>query len=300
MLDLKKLTYLEAVYHYRSFTKASEVLFVTQPTISLAIRALEDEYKIKLIDREQHGISFTREGEQFILCVQRILKECKQTEITLREFSEKRQKTLLLGLSPSLGVNLQKYIFSFSFHEQFPNIHLSIDEAAMNVHIEKIRRGELDLSFNVLPHENEFSDLEFVPISFARIECVMRPDHFLANKAEISLPELADVLIASPGKNSGTYYELMKQFEKDCIIPNIHSFHEQILSMLNTVILGNFVGFICMSDLYTEEQLRRLGLISRKLNPALQVRQGFIWSRDRQLPRIGRDLIEIVKHMQDL
>ena len=52
MLDLKRLTYLTALYHHRSYTKASEELFVPQPAISLAVKALERQTGIQLLDRQ--------------------------------------------------------------------------------------------------------------------------------------------------------------------------------------------------------------------------------------------------------
>lgn len=131
MLDLKRLNYLVTLYRHRSFTKASEELFVTQPTISLAVKALEEEVGIKLIDRQTKGVAFTPEGEQYVLYAQHILRECEKTETTLRTLSNDWQQTLRLGISPTLGINLQKYICSPEFHQQFPSIHLIVGKRQM-------------------------------------------------------------------------------------------------------------------------------------------------------------------------
>ena len=64
MLDLKRLTYLTALYHHRSYTKASEELFVTQPAISLAVKALERQTGIQLLDRQANGVVFTPEARR--------------------------------------------------------------------------------------------------------------------------------------------------------------------------------------------------------------------------------------------
>ena len=83
MLDLKRLTYLTALYRHRSYTKASEELFVTQPAISLAVKALEQQTGIQLLDRQANGVVFTPEGEQYVLHAQHILQECEKTETIL-------------------------------------------------------------------------------------------------------------------------------------------------------------------------------------------------------------------------
>ena len=65
MLDLKRLHYLDAVYRYRNFTRASEELFVSQPAISAAVSSLEKQLGVKLIMRTPKAVEFTDEGEQF-------------------------------------------------------------------------------------------------------------------------------------------------------------------------------------------------------------------------------------------
>ena len=71
MLDFRRLQYLYAVYRYRNFTRASEELFVSQSTISTAIKSLEDDLGVRLIVRTPKEVIFTYEGEQFLLCVRK-------------------------------------------------------------------------------------------------------------------------------------------------------------------------------------------------------------------------------------
>lgn len=66
MLDLKRLQYLDAVYRYRNFTRASEELFVSQPAISAAVSSLEKQLGVKLIVRTPKAVEFTDAREQFI------------------------------------------------------------------------------------------------------------------------------------------------------------------------------------------------------------------------------------------
>ena len=62
MLNLKRLQYLDAVYQYKNFTQASEALYVSQPAISSAVQALEEELGVKLFRRSKHRIILTEEG----------------------------------------------------------------------------------------------------------------------------------------------------------------------------------------------------------------------------------------------
>ena len=56
MLNLKRLQYLDAVYQYKNFTQASEALYVSQPAISSAVQALEEELGVRLVVRSSKGV----------------------------------------------------------------------------------------------------------------------------------------------------------------------------------------------------------------------------------------------------
>lgn len=60
MLNLKRLQYLDAVYQYKNFTQASEALYVSQPAISSAVQALEEELGVRLVVRSSKGVTFIR------------------------------------------------------------------------------------------------------------------------------------------------------------------------------------------------------------------------------------------------
>ena len=115
MLDLKRLRYLEAVYRHKNFTRASEELFVSQPAISAAISALEKELGITLIVRNSKKVIFTLEGEQFMLHVLRILKECDSAEQLVRDLTSKDDSVLNVGMSPTLSLKLLPHLYTKFF-----------------------------------------------------------------------------------------------------------------------------------------------------------------------------------------
>ncbi|MFP3471399.1 LysR family transcriptional regulator, partial [Micrococcus sp. SIMBA_144] len=62
-MDIRQLTYFNEVAKYKSFTKASNVLHLSQPTLSKMVRSLEDELDMELIDRSARQIELTEAGE---------------------------------------------------------------------------------------------------------------------------------------------------------------------------------------------------------------------------------------------
>ena len=107
MLNLKRLQYLDAVYQYKNFTQASEALYVSQPAISSAVQALEEELGVKLVIRSSKGVTFTYEGEQFMIWVRRILSTCEAAEaqIYLNEGSMNKHVEMVLGELLDLAYN---------------------------------------------------------------------------------------------------------------------------------------------------------------------------------------------------
>ena len=98
-MKLNQLEYFCAVCRYHSITRAAEELYVTQPTISVAIRELENELKLRLFHHEKNRISLTREGEAFYQRAEALLKE---TRAIVTEFSSlgAKETPIRIGIPP--------------------------------------------------------------------------------------------------------------------------------------------------------------------------------------------------------
>ena len=120
MLETRQLLYLDAIFRHRSFTKASQELFVSQSTLSIAIKNLERELGVKLLIRSSKHIAFTPEGEELMLYSQRILRELREAQERMSDLSDTRERALHIGFSPTLGQNIQSYLYSPDFIRAFP------------------------------------------------------------------------------------------------------------------------------------------------------------------------------------
>ena len=165
MLDIKRLQYLEAVYRYHNFTRASEELFVSQSAISMAIKSLESDLGVRLIVRSPQSVAFTYEGEQLVQHARRILLECENAEREMADLSESKSYTLHLGLSPTLAFRFQRFLYTEELHRAYPKASIYLEEGSMNNHIAKIKQDLMDLSFNGLPDPDDAKalGLDLVP-----------------------------------------------------------------------------------------------------------------------------------------
>ena len=301
MLDMKRLKYLEAVYRYKNFTRASEECFVSQPAISAAISALEKELGITLIVRDSKKVTFTYEGEQFMLRVSRILKECREAEQLAMDLCTTSNQTLRFGMSPTLSLRLLPHLYSF-FFPRWESAKIHLDENCMNKHIENVRADLLDLTYNALPPEQERSGLKIIPVTKVEVCAILNPNHPLARLERIPIEALEGQNVCLLDKSARIHDLMIESFEQHNVIPNTISNHEQILCMYHMVEFGNYIGFSNVIPGSSTFAFGGAELAVRPFEVSLPFEAGFIMQQDKQLPRIARDLINFTletRHIWD-
>lgn len=294
MLDIKRLRYLEAVYRCRNFTRASEELFVSQPAISAAISSLEKDLKVKLVVRTPKEVTFTLEGERFMSHALRILRECREAEELMEDLSGTGSRTLCLGVSPTLGGQLLPLIYS-DFLPARPGAILMLDEGSMANHIEKIQNDILDLSYNGLPTHADPAQLRLFPITSVEICAVMNPDHPLAVHDTLPITALEGQPIVLLDTKSIIRRKVMAELESNGVVPKVVSCHEQIISMINMIHLGNCIGFLNVDS--SHRAMGCEGLAIRSFSVPISFDTGYIARAGKHLPPFARQLIDYTRQI---
>ena len=169
-----------------SFTKAAEELNFSQSGISHAISSLEEELGVRLVVRSSKGVTFTYEGEQFMIWARRILSTCEAAENAMRDLAGTAEQRLRLGISHVLTNPIVPMIFS-TFLREHPKAQIYLNEGSMNKHVEMVTGEMLDLAYNAFPTAPEAEELEIIPMGTMEIHAVLHPDHPLARLDRIPL-----------------------------------------------------------------------------------------------------------------
>ena len=161
-MNLSQLEYILAVDKHRHFVKAADACFVTQATLSMMIRKLEDELGIKIFDRSRQPVMPTEQGQRVIAQAQVILREAQQLREMSTEISNKLTGEIRLGVIPTLAPYLLP-MFLNVFLRKYPGIKMHISELTTDEIIRKLERNELDAglaigSSKVLLEASMFSD----------------------------------------------------------------------------------------------------------------------------------------------
>lgn len=140
----KGMEYVYEVYRERSFSKAAKNLFISQPSLSAAVKKIEIELGYDIFDRSTKPIGLTEFGEKYIETVQKILKIESEFDMYLNDISELRAGHISIGGTSLFTSYILPPLIS-KFSKKFPHIKLDIVETSTSQLEKLLYDGEVDL-----------------------------------------------------------------------------------------------------------------------------------------------------------
>jgi len=156
--DFNKYKMFYAVAENKSFSKAAEILHISQPAISYAIKELEKQLDTTLLIRENKSIKLTDEGSKLIFYIEKIFSNVLMAERTLKEDSSKLSGEVRIGIYSHISLFLLPKIMK-KFSELYPNVKFNVYSSSNKELKEKLKKKELDfiiLHFPVFIDNNNF------------------------------------------------------------------------------------------------------------------------------------------------
>ena len=149
-MNLQQLEYIIAVDKLKNFVKASESCFVTQATLSMMIKKLEEELDVKIFDRSKQPVKTTEVGEKLILQARKIILESKKLKEIITNEKGIVSGELKIGIIPTLAPYLLP-LFLKQFMQNYPLVKLVINEFTTDVIMQKLKSGDLDAGILATP-----------------------------------------------------------------------------------------------------------------------------------------------------
>ncbi len=157
-MSFQQLEYIVAVDECRSFSRAAERCFVTQPTLSAMVQKLEDELNIVIFDRSRKPVETTKSGKEVVVRARKILAEKEALYQYARELHERLDGELTIAIIPTLAPYLLP-LFVGPFLRLYPGVKLIVHEINTETTIRKIKSGEVEIGILALPlHESELEE----------------------------------------------------------------------------------------------------------------------------------------------
>jgi DNA-binding transcriptional LysR family regulator len=192
-MDVRQLRYFLEVARVSNFTKAAESLRIAQPAVSMAIRRLEEELDLVLINRQDKKVSLTAEGEIFLSHARRILDDLKAAELEMGELKGLGKGEVRIGIPPMISAYFFPDIIR-DFLKSYPQLHLSVyGEGAGRIQ-KMIAQGELDMG--VVAGESFPENLEVRRFVREEIVVCVPLGHPFAQRSSVTLAEfIAEPLV---------------------------------------------------------------------------------------------------------
>ncbi len=196
-MNLRDLRYLLALAEHRQFGRAAEALGVSQPTLSVQIRKLEELLDITLFERSGKLVAPTAACERLLRHVQGAVAEADAILAVARDMRDPLAGRFRLGIIPTLAPYLLPLVFG-PLRAALPRLELEPWEDQTAALLERLRGHELDAA--ILATDAEQPDLISQPLFAEPFLAALPPEHPLAGRTEVAEAELAgDILVLADG-----------------------------------------------------------------------------------------------------
>lgn len=180
-----------------NITKAAEVMHLTQPSISLQIKALETDLDCQLFERKGPNISLTRDGVTLLELIQPLVENIDNLKENFRLLTNQQtngkldiaaNQATILYLLPKI---LRKYV------DLYPDRKIKVHAAIANEGIEKLRDGRVDIIVGP-PSFDIPEDCAYYPVFYYDPVLITRPEHPLAGKIDVTIAEISQYNLILP------------------------------------------------------------------------------------------------------
>lgn len=187
-MNLRDLHYIVAVADLQNFGQAAERCFISQPTLSMQIKKLEESLGVQLFERSNKKVMITEAGSAIVESARRILEETKNIKQIAATAQDPLAGNLRLGAFPTLAPYLFPALVP-SIKQHLPKIRLILVEEKTEQLLSQLSKGDLDMALLALPIDNELFDS--VALFEDEFFLAVASDHPLAEKSTV---EQADLL----------------------------------------------------------------------------------------------------------
>ncbi len=171
-MTIQQLEYLVAVDTHRHFVTAAEKCFVTQATLSMMIKKLEEEWGVKIFDRSKKPVMPTSIGQKLIAQAKVVLEESRRLQAIVQEEQGGLRGDLKIGIIPTLAPYLLP-LFLNAFLKKYPDVRVKISELTTEEIVRRLKQHELDVGLLATPlhvkglHEQPLFYEDFVVYDFS-------------------------------------------------------------------------------------------------------------------------------------
>jgi DNA-binding transcriptional LysR family regulator len=289
-MDFDQLhTFLEIV-RLKSFSKAAQTCYRTQPAISAQVRQLEQELRTDLFERFGSRISLTTAGRIFAEYAEQMLEIKQRAQDAIAELEINPRGELVIAANEATCIYVLPNVFS-EFKKQFPAVQLQVDRSNASRVVEAVMENSADFGLTQLPVEEK--RLQVVSVHHDEIRLIVPAGHLLANNKSVTPEDLIDeqLLLPKQGKTRARLNDWL-----DLVSDQV----QVSMELDSTEMMKRFVGaglglsFLAVSNCLEEIAAGKLRAVPLAPEPMIR-RLGLIYRKDKALSKAALGFIHVVQ-----
>ena len=287
-MDLDQLhTFLEIV-RLKSFSKAAQSCFRTQPAVSAQVRQLEQEMNTSLFERLGTKIALTAAGHIFADYAEQILELRRRAQNSINELERVPRGELVIAANEATCIYVLPRVFS-EYKRRFPNVQMMVDRSFGSRVVEAVVDNQADFGITQLPVKEK--RLQVVKIHADEIKVIFPPNHPLSALETVQPGDLTGFSLLMP-KAGVTRSRLVAWLEPVEDEVNVSMELDSTEMIKRFAMAGLGAGFV--AGAHCREEVAAGTLAARPLGPEPMVRQiGLIYRKDKALSKAALGFIEV-------
>ncbi len=270
-MKLQQLRYFQMACRLNSITRAAEQLHVSQPSVSAAIKELEEEFGVLLFSRQYRGFTLTQEGMAFLAQTDSLLSHAEQTEEILKDIAQKRN-LIRLGIPPMIGSIFLPRLYR-EFRKKYPDTKMSVYEASSQELLYQLAEDRLDLVF--LPHMTPFpAEYRWFPVAEMETVLCTAADHPMGARERVRIGDLEGEPLVLFKEGYFQSEMIVRRFREQGAEPNVLLNTSQLSTIISLIQNGSACGFLFRA---VAEQYPGMAAVS--LDPPLRENVSLVWKK---------------------
>lgn len=253
-MNISRFRYFIEVCRTKNITKAAKNLFVSQPSITSAIKKIEEELGVNLFIREKQRVNLTKEGIYFYKEIEKIVNNLDDLVNVMKDFGQK-QRSVKVGVPPMTASFILPEIF-LGFQKEHPEVNLEIYEHGALESRELLKAEKLDLAVIIGDDDIKTNKNSFKLNRKTFFKLFVNEGHKFTQKESISFKDIAEEPLIL--FNSGFYINkfVMKKFEELGVrSPNIILKTGQVNTVKRFISEGLAIGFLIEDSVQASDKL---------------------------------------------
>ena len=290
-INLNQLRAFYLAAREKSITRAAEALHVTQPAVTMQIKAFENQLNVKLFRKFGKEMIMTDVGKVLYGYARRMFKIVDEMEYVLKSYGDLTKGSLTIGTTRSFARHLMPGLLS-KFQQSFPNVRVSLKVGSSQEIADSIAAFKYDLG--IIGRLPNLDRLKIVPYTKEEFFVVISPNHRLAAESTVSLAELENEPIIIRESGSGLRHAILSLLATHNVKPSVLVEAGSVEFIKEYIIKDRGISFLYKPEIELEAKMGLLKPLRIKEGPIL-VQTDIVFAKRADLSPPAKAFLQIIR-----